>query len=137
MIPISERSFEKEFVFTAVRSSGPGGQHVNKVSSKVELRWSVRGSELVSVEEREMILEKLSNRINKEGELILSSQEERSQIKNKEKLVRLFYELISIALQKPNKRKKMRVTKAEKEKRLSEKKKTSEKKTRRKPPEEE
>lgn len=134
MIPIPERFFEKEFTFTATRSSGPGGQHVNKVSSKVELRWSVRDSELISEEEREMITEKLSNRINKEGELILISQEERSQIKNKEKAVKLFYELISKALQKPKKRKKKRVTKAEKEKRLSEKKKTSEKKNRRKPP---
>lgn len=128
-------SFDSEIVFSASRSSGPGGQNVNKVNTKVELRFNIPNSNLLSDSEKEILLEKLKNKINKEGDLILVSQEERSQIKNKEKVLQKFYELINEALTPPKKRKPTKPSKARKEKRLEEKKITSEKKSQRKKPE--
>lgn len=128
-------SFDSEIVFSASRSSGPGGQNVNKVSTKVELRFNIPNSNLLSDSEKEILLEKLKNKVNKEGDLILVSQEERSQIKNKEKVLQKFYELINEALTPPKKRKPTKPSKASKKKRLEEKKIIAEKKSQRKKPE--
>lgn len=108
---------------------------MNKVSTKVELRFNIPNSNLLSDSEKEILLEKLKNKVNKEGDLILVSQEERSQIKNKEKVLQKFYELINEALTPPKKRKPTKPSKASKKKRLEEKKIIAEKKSQRKKPE--
>ncbi len=132
---LKNRDFTPEFSFSTSRSSGPGGQHVNKTETRVELRFNVPDSELLSEEEKHRLLDKLANKINSEGELILSSQEHKSQMQNKEECIKKFYELLAEALKVRKKRKKTRPSKAAREKRLKEKKKRSEKKEQRKPPE--
>ncbi|MEZ5107098.1 MAG: alternative ribosome rescue aminoacyl-tRNA hydrolase ArfB [Draconibacterium sp.] len=124
-----------ELVFTATRSSGPGGQNVNKVSSRVELRFSIANSSFLSDDEKDRIRKKLNNRINLEDELLLSSQAERSQLGNKEKATARFFELVEKALTIPRKRLKTAPSQASRLKRLDSKKKTSQKKQLRKPPE--
>ncbi len=129
---IRERDFSSELTFSASRSSGPGGQHVNKVSTKVELRFHVMESKLLTPEEKELILEKLAKRINQLGELVLVSQVERSQLKNKEKVIEKFYDLLTKALTLRKRRKPTKPSAASKEKRLEEKRLQGEKKERRK-----
>lgn len=132
---LKTRNFENEFIFNTVRSSGPGGQHVNKTSTKVELRFNITASELLNDKEKETLLEKLKNKINKENELIIVSQSSRSQQKNKEEAIEKFYKTIAKALKPEKKRKKTTPPTVSKEKRLEDKRKQSEKKERRKPPE--
>ena len=129
---LSYRNFEPELIFSASRSSGPGGQNVNKVSTKMELRFHVMNSLLLSQEEKDLILEKLAKRISQEGELRLVSQSERTQLKNKERVIEKFYDLLSKALMPRKKRKPTKPTAAAKEKRLEEKRMQAEKKVRRK-----
>ena len=117
----SKRDFSSEFIFQATRSSGPGGQNVNKVSSKVELRFNLWSSALLDEQEKAIIAEKLTNKINKEGELVLVAQTDRSQLKNKEKVIEKFYHLLEKALMPPKKRYKTKPTKASVEKRLESK----------------
>ena len=81
----SDIDLSSECIFAASRSSGPGGQNINKVNTKVELRFNITDSKILNDSEKELLLEKLASRINQEGLLILSSQSERSQLKNKEK----------------------------------------------------
>ncbi len=128
---LSYRNFEPELIFSASRSSGPGGQNVNKVSTKMELRFHVMNSLLLSQEEKDLILEKLAKRISQEGELRLVSQSERTQLKNKERVIEKFYDLLSKALMPRKKRKPTKPTAAAKEKRLEEKRLKAEKKRRR------
>ena len=129
---LNDRDFSPELTFTASRSSGPGGQNVNKLSTKVELRFNILQSNLLSEEEKGIILEKLSSKINASGELIVVSQNERSQLQNKEKTLERFYTLIAKALTPVRKRKPTRPSRAVKEKRLEDKRLTGEKKERRK-----
>ena len=131
---LSERGFSNEFQFSASRSSGPGGQHVNKVSTKMELRFHVASSALLSDAEKELIAEKLAGRINAAGELVLVSQSERSQLQNKEKVTEKFYFLLKRALTPQKKRSPTRPTRASKEERLEIKRQLSEKKERRRSP---
>jgi ribosome-associated protein len=131
---INEETLLQELTFKAVRSSGSGGQHVNKVSSKVELLFNVLNSEVFTEEERERIINKLQNRITKEGILILQCQESRSQHKNKEIVINRFLELIRTSLIIPKKRKKTKTPKSVIQKRLKNKKNLSEKKANRKKP---
>ena len=121
-----------EFIFKSSRSSGSGGQNVNKVSTKMELRFHVDNSEFLSSEEKELINLKLKNRISQDGYFILTCDTERTQLANKKKVTELFFELIEKALHKPKKRTKTKPTKASKEKRLKKKKINSEKKKSRK-----
>jgi len=118
---IRERDFQNEFVFQASRSGGPGGQNVNKVSTKVELRFHIANSVLLSDEEKAIIADKLINKINKQGELVLVAQTDRSQLKNKEKVIEKFYVLIIRALTPRKRRLKTKPTKASVEKRLESK----------------
>jgi ribosome-associated protein len=125
------RNFDSEFNFKTSRSSGPGGQHVNKVSSKVELRFDIRHSQILTDEEKEIIQKKLSHRLTSKGTLIIIAQLERSQLRNKQIAIEKFYEMLSKALQPVKKRKPTKPTRASKEERLENKRKSSEKKARR------
>ncbi len=100
---INKDQILKELVFKTSRSSGSGGQNVNKVSTKVELRFDLKNTMLLSDNEKERIVVKLKNRISLEGILILSSDSERTQLRNKKKVIELFFELLEKALQKPKK----------------------------------
>lgn len=125
---LKKRDFTAEWQFSASRSGGPGGQNVNKVNTKVELRFPVEASSLLSDQEKQLIHIKLANKINQEGELIIISQTERSQLKNKAQAIERFYQLVAYALTIPKKRKATRPTRASKEKRIENKKRLSEKK---------
>ena len=123
--------FHQELTFKTSRSSGSGGQHVNKVESKVELNFDVVKSELLMDEQKLLIQERLSNRINKEGILQIVVEAGRSQHQNKEIAIERFFELVGKALKKQKKRKPTKPSKAAKMKRLKEKKELSERKERR------
>ena len=115
---LKKRNIETELLYSASRSSGPGGQNVNKVSSKVELRFSLLVTSLFSEAEKELISKKLKTKINNDGELILVSQTERTQLMNKKVVTEKFYELLSKALTLPKKRNPTRPTLSSKIKRL-------------------
>ncbi|MBS1593149.1 MAG: aminoacyl-tRNA hydrolase [Bacteroidetes bacterium] len=128
MTAIRERGLERECSFTAARSSGPGGQNVNKVATKIELAFHVINSQLLSDEEKATISEKLSTKINEDGYLKVSSSESRSQAANKEAALEKLYDTLEKALIKPKKRKPTKMPKAVKEQIKATKRKTSEKK---------
>lgn len=118
---LKSRNIEHEFIFTSSRSGGPGGQNVNKVSTKVELRFNLRNSQYLSEEEKELLFDKLKNKINKENEIQLVSQSERTQLMNKNAVMQKFYDLVSEALTVPLKRISTRPTQTSKIKRLESK----------------
>ena len=115
---LKKRNLENEFIYTSSRSGGPGGQNVNKVSTKVELRFSILLSSLFYETEKEIIFKKLKNKINKEGELLIVSQSERTQLLDKKFVTEKFYDLVSKALTVPFKRRATRPTLSSKIKRL-------------------
>ncbi|EAR02879.1 alternative ribosome rescue aminoacyl-tRNA hydrolase ArfB [Maribacter sp. HTCC2170] len=124
----------QELKFKAIRSSGAGGQHVNKVSSKIELTFDVLASNALSEIEKERISKKLITRLTKENILILQADDYRSQHRNKELAIKRFFELLENALKVKKKRKKSRPTKSSIEKRLKSKKKAALKKVSRRKP---
>ena len=115
-----------ELTYRATRSGGPGGQHVNTSSTRVELAWDVGTSPSLSDEQRALVRERLSNRINGEGVLLLAASDHRSQHQNKEAVTGRFVELVRQALLVQKKRKKTRPGKAAREARLRAKKHRSE-----------
>ena len=123
-----------ELTFKAVRSSGSGGQHVNKVSSKVELHFFIENSSILNDEQKQLLLKSLKPRLTKDNELILQCDESRSQHKNKELVVKRFLELIKKGLIVPKKRKPTKIPKSVIRKRLKSKKIQSERKANRKKP---
>jgi len=125
-IPVSE------IRFVTSRSAGPGGQNVNKVNTKVELRFSIGDSSSLSDQEKERIRIKLKNRINSEDILLIISRSERTQLKNRKAAEEKFYDLLASALTVKPKRKKTKPTILSTEKRLTSKKKRGEKKRLRK-----
>ena len=120
--------FTKEFEFRTSRSGGPGGQNVNKVSSKVELRFQVNNSALLTDEEKALINKKLGSYITNEGYLQLICQTERNQLGNKESCIRKFYELLTKAFAQQKVRKPTKPSKAAHQQRILGKKQQSEKK---------
>lgn len=117
-----------ELEFSTSRSSGPGGQNVNKVSTKVIIRWNLLHSSLITDEQKMVLLNKLSSQLTREGELIINSQESRSQLQNKELALEKLDTLLRKALTKPKARKATRPTKSSKVKRVDNKKRHAEKK---------
>ncbi len=114
-----------EFIFSSSRSSGPGGQNVNKVNTKVEVRINIADSTWLSDEEIDMIFAKLGNRIRSGGEIIVTSQSERTQLKNKEKALSRLLQLLSEAMSKDEERVSTRPTAASVSRRLDQKRKRS------------
>ncbi len=129
------KDLSPEFEFITSRSSGPGGQNVNKVNSKVELRFAVFESEILTKREKETIFIKLYHHINNLGILSVTAQTERSQVQNKEIAIEKFYQWVEIALTPVKPRRKTSPTRASKEKRLEGKQVLSQKKESRKKPE--
>ena len=127
-------SIQHELAFTTSRSSGPGGQNVNKVNSKVTLRWDVSGSS-ISPEQKEIILKKLHTQITKDGILLLTAQDSRSQLENKEAVLIKLSQLLTKAFAQRKKRKPTKPGKAAKQIRLNQKKQHSDKKKWRQKPE--
>ena len=124
----------KELKFKAVRSSGSGGQHVNKVSSKIELTFDLENSNSLSEFEKEVLKTKLSSRLTKEKILILFCEETRSQHRNKGIAIKRFLELIKTLLIRPKKRRPSKPRRSSIKKKTEHKKRTSIKKALRKKP---
>jgi ribosome-associated protein len=123
-----------ELQFKAVRSSGAGGQNVNKVSSKVVLSFDLKNSQGLSEEEKALLENKLANRLTLEQILILNCEEDRSQLKNKSIVIKRFLDIITAGLVIPKIRKATKVPKSVIKKRIKDKKNLSEiKQSRRKP----
>lgn len=126
------KTFEHELTFKTSRSSGSGGQNVNKVESSVTVMWRVSDSIVFSEREKERIALKLRNRISGEGFLQLTVSESRTQLQNKKIAVGRIQEIVNKALIVPKKRIATQPSRSQKEKRLESKKKISEKKENRK-----
>ena len=131
---IASNSLISEATLKAVRSSGKGGQHVNKVSTKVELQFDIPNSEKLSQEQKEQLLIKLKSRLTKAGLLILQCDTSRSQHKNKQEILSRFVAIISSGLQKEEQRKKTNIPVKVIKRRLDSKRRTAQKKAQRKKP---
>ena len=126
------KNFTKELTYKTSRSSGAGGQNVNKVETAVTVMWIPSQTEYFSLEEVELISQKLKNRINLEGILQLTVSESRTQLQNKKIATEKILELVNKALLKPKVRKPTKPSKRQVEKRIQTKKQLSEKKENRK-----
>jgi ribosome-associated protein len=117
---------EKELRFRAGPASGPGGQHVNRSSTRVEVRWDISNSSSISESQRELLLRKLASRIDSSGTLRVTAEDQRSQLRNRETAVERLNDLVNEALDEPPPRKKTRPPAGAAEKRLAEKRRRSE-----------
>jgi len=129
--PLINRPFELEYTINTSRSSGPGGQHVNKTETRVELRFHVASSKLLTDEEKDLIKEKQRHRISDEGYLIVCAQEHRSQLLNRQLAEKRFYRYLAQSLKRRKKRIATKPSKQSVEKRILAKKIRAEKKSQR------
>ncbi|AGA79181.1 alternative ribosome rescue aminoacyl-tRNA hydrolase ArfB [Echinicola vietnamensis] len=125
---ISTLDFSSELTFKTTKSGGPGGQNVNKVNTKVQLIFDVKGSNILDDEAKEKVLARLSDKLNAEGHLQVTVQETRSQLQNKTLAVEKFQAMIKKVFERKKKRKPTKPTKAAVRKRLDHKKRRGEKK---------
>lgn len=125
----------KELTFSASRSGGPGGQNVNKVNTKVTLKFDVAHSEILSENQKDLIYKKLDSRITKEGILVLTAQDKRSQLENKEAVILKLENLLAKAFARRKVRKPSKPSMSAIQNRITEKKQKSEKKKWRQKPE--
>ena len=131
MLPPAD-AFLPEITFQTSRSSGPGGQNVNKVESRVELRWHLQDSQVLTDAQKLLILEKVANQLTADGLLLITAQDDRSQYRNKEIALARFHELLLKSLRRPKPRKATKPSKGAVRKRLEGKKIQGEKKANRK-----
>jgi ribosome-associated protein len=122
------KRLKHELEFSVSRSSGPGGQNVNKVNSKVTIKFDVINSQVISSEEKEILLKKLSTKLTTDGVLLLSAQENRSQLENKEVVLQKLEKLLTKSFEKKKARKATKPSKGAVQKRIRSKKQLSEKK---------
>ena len=120
--------FLPEIIFATSRSSGPGGQNVNKVESRVELRWNLAASAVLTDIQKSLILEKIAGRLTADGDLLITAQDDRSQLRNKEIALAKFHQLLRKSLLRPKPRKATKPSKSAVRKRLEGKKIHGEKK---------
>ena len=132
---MNKETIESELQFKAVRSSGAGGQNVNKVASKVELTFDLEASMGLNDDEKERLKKKISNRLTSENILLIQCEESRSQHKNKALVIQRLFEILTQGLIVPKKRIATKVPRVVVKKRLKNKRVRSEKKSNRKPPE--
>jgi len=125
------QSFLPEITFQTSRASGPGGQNVNKVESRVELRFNLPASQVLTETQKALILEKIGNQLTAEGLLLVVAQDDRSQLRNKEIALARFHALLLKSLRRPKPRKATKPSKAAVRKRLEGKKIQSDKKANR------
>ena len=126
--PINAALLYHELEFTASRSSGPGGQNVNKVNSKISVRFDVIRSNILTEAEKSTLLRKLSSHLTKDGVLMLSAQDKRSQLENKDAVIEKMERLIAKAFEVRKARRASKPSKSSVEKRITKKKVHSEKK---------
>jgi ribosome-associated protein len=132
---VDTNTLKSELSYKYVRSSGSGGQHVNKVSSKAELYFNLKDSKVFNDDEKQKLSEFFNNRLTKENILILACDESRSQFRNKALVTQRFIELIQEGLKKEKIRIATRIPRGVKKRRLKNKRINADKKAKRKPPE--
>jgi len=130
MLPLAT-AFLPEITFQTSRASGPGGQNVNKVESRVELRWNLPASQVLSEVQKQLILEKLAGQLTAAGDLLVVAQNDRSQLRNKEIALVRFHELLQKSLRRPKPRRATRPSAGAVRQRLEGKKRQSDKKANR------